>query len=103
MTISKLPRKVYQKYRTRKGKFFFGTVIDEVYINQRSKTQQGDYKKMLQLIEKSDKSKEIRLCYYVKDSGRSEKDYRWGSQTTFQMDVKNFKKLLSKARRKGIL
>lgn len=103
MTILKLPRKVYQKHRTRKEKFFFGTVIDEVYINQRSKAQRADYKKMLQLIEKADKSREIRLCYYVKDSGRSEKDYRWGSQTTFQIDVKNFKKLLSKAKQKGIL
>jgi len=103
MAIKKLPRKVYQKFRTRKGRFFFGTIIKEVSINQRSKTQ-GDYKKMLQLIKKARGGAEvIRLGYYVKDKGKPEKDYHWGSQTTFQLDVKNFKKLLSKAKQKGIL
>ena len=102
MAISQLPRKVYHKYRKQKGKkFLFGEVIDEVFIDQKS-TRQGDYRKMLQLIKRTDGKKEIRLCYYVKDSDKPEKDYHWGSQTTFQVRVDDFKKLLNKAKTKGI-
>jgi len=103
MTISKLPRNVYHEFRKNKGKkFLFGEVIDEVFIDQKS-TRQGDYRKMLQLIKRTDGRKEIRLCYYVKDSGKPEKDYHWGSQTTFQLGIKDFKRLLKKAKRKRIL
>ena len=103
MAISKLPRKVFHKYRKKKGKkFLFGEVIDEVYLDQKS-TRQGDYRKMLQLIVKPDGTKEIRLCYYVKDSGKPESEYHWGSQTTFQIGVEGFEKLLNKAKKKGIL
>lgn len=103
MAISKLPRKIYHKYRKDKGKkFLFGEVIDEVFIDQKS-TKQGDYRKMIQLIRKTNGTKEIRLCYYVKDGGKPEKEYHWGSQTTFQIGIEKFEKLLNKAKKKGII
>ena len=103
MAISKLPRKVYHEYRKNKGKkFLFGEVTDEVFIEQKG-TRQGDYRKTLQLIKRTDGKKEIRLGYYVKDSNKPEKEYHWGSQTTFQLSIKDFKKLLKKAELEGIL
>ena len=103
MAISKLPRKVYHGYRkNKKEKILIGEVIDEVFIDQKS-TRQGDYRKMLQLIKRTDGGNEIRLGYYVKDTDKPEKEYHWGSQTTFQIRVKDFNKLLKKAKQKGIL
>jgi len=103
MGISKLPRKVYHEFRKKKGEnFYFGEVIDEVFIDQKV-TMQGDYRKMLQLIRKKDGTKEIRLGYYVKDTGKPAKEYHWGSQTTFQMPIEEFEKLLLKAKKKRIL
>lgn len=100
--ISKLPRKIHHKHRKTGKKFLFGKVTDEVFIDQKN-TSQGDYRKMLQLIKRKNGKKEIRLGYYVKDSGKPEKDFHWGSQTTFQLGIDEFKKLLRKAEKRGIL
>ena len=103
MAITPLPRNVYNELRKdKKKKFLFGKVIKEVYVDQEG-TSQGDYRKMLQLIKRTNGENEIRLGYYVKDIGKPEKDFHWGSQTTFQLGVRDFKKLLRMARKEGIL
>jgi len=64
----------------------------------------GDYRKVLQLLKKKDDGTElIRLGYYVKNKGRPEVEYHWGSQTTFIATKQTFEKLIEEAKNEGIL
>ena len=104
MGISELPRKVIHRNRKNDNEtFYIGDVIKEVVSDQLD-TVQGDYRNVLQLIKrKDDGGYDIRLGYYVKDSGKPESEYHWGSQTTFQADMEIFNDLLKKAQENKIL
>jgi hypothetical protein len=104
MAISKLPRKLKIFGRTTKEKYE-GEVIDEVFEDQ--PTEDGVFRKMIQLVRwKGDRKGEdyfIRFGYYVKDKNQPDKKFMWGSQTSFLAPRKLVRKLLNKAKKKGIL
>jgi len=78
-----------------------GKVIDEVSVIEEYDV--GDYKKMIQLIEKDDGTKWIRFYYYVKDHGKADEEYRGGSQQTLIVKRENAKKLFEEARKKEFI
>lgn len=101
MTIKPLPRPVNYEGRATK-KNLKGFVTKEVYYNQLN-TKEGDFRKVIQLVVWSNGKKEVRFGYYVKDSDKDEKDWRWGSQTTFTLPLEKAKILIEKAKKEGIL
>ena len=66
-------------------------------------TQEGDFRKLIQLIEWDDGGVDVRFGYYVKDTGKDEKAWQWGSQTTFSLPLKLARELIGKAEELGIL
>jgi len=104
MAISKLPRKVKIFGRTTKKKYE-GKVVEEVFEDQ--PTEDGVFRKMIQLIiwegDRKGKDDFIRFGYYVKNKNQSDKNFMWGSQTSFLAPKKLVKKLIKKAEKKGIL
>lgn len=101
MAIRPLPRNTSWSERIGKVKQS-GKVVDEVYIDEHYKW--GDYKKCIQKLQLKNGKTAIRFGYYLKGTKESEKKYRWGSQTTLIMGSKaNANRLISKARKKGIL
>ena len=101
MPIKPLPRA--SSYPGRKsGKHRKGTVQKEVSVLERDRVE-GDYLKLIQLIKWDDGEEFVRFGYYVKDYGASEKHWRWGSQTTFQLPRPLAKKLIRMALKEDIL
>ncbi len=82
-----------------------GEVVDEVRIKTTGKG--GDYLFVIQKIEYEeppDETKEnpwIRFGYYRKE--HNEKRYRWGSQTTFHIDIDSTNEIIKKAIYEGIM
>ena len=103
-------RWVYHKDRNHpKRKVRIGYIVKEVQDISRDKPnsiQKADYKKVIQLIRITNprvRSKfEVRLGYYLRDAKPSAK-WHWGSQTTFQVSLPRFKRLLRKAEAAGII
>lgn len=96
MSIKPIPRKV--KYTERKdGIKTNATIVKEV--SEVEPYPWGDFYRVIQLIRKEGEPEDIfRFGYYVKDHGAEDKDYRWGSQTTFMCKRSTLDKLLSKAK-----
>jgi hypothetical protein len=94
------PKPLYFKYPS--GHTLEGTVIDEVYIRT-SGADGSDYLCVIQKIRLPDfpRQPDIRFGYYRKK--KSERRWRWGSQTTFQFGKSTTEKLLRKAIAKGFL
>ena len=104
MAITKLPRKVRYELRQNKGNhFFLGEVIQEVSVDEINTIQNGDYRHVMQLIQREDDTYDIRMGYYVKNNDASDSEYRWGSQTTFHAPVEIFMKLLDKAKQEKLI
>jgi len=62
----------------------------------------GDYLMVIQKITVSGKKKSyIRFGYYRKES--NEKNWRWGSQTSFETDKRTTETLIRKAMKQGFL
>src|SRR2546428_6458396 len=101
MAIRELPRPI--KYTERDGKTkVIGTVEKEVWVTDNFEF--GTFRKLLQDIRfKHRKESFIRLGYYVKDHRAPNSKFQWGSQTTFILSKRKFKKLLGEARKQGII
>lgn len=69
-----------------------GTVLREEVVERKS-TEHRDYHKIAQLLQWENGRFSIRLAYYLKPSGAKETDYRFGSQTTFIIDLASVKTL----------
>lgn len=96
-------RLVFNKNRKTGEKFAIGEIVKEVAVEElNTRRQKADYKKVLQLIKGTDGKYLVRLGYYLRDSN-SNAPYRWGSQTTFQLPLPLFQKLLVKAQKDGII
>ena len=101
MAIKSLPRRTsYPGRRTQQRRK--GQVVDEVGVEERN-PQEGDYRKLIQLIKWDDGEEFVRFGYYVKDHGSAERKWRWGSQTTMQLPRSLAKEFVRKAEAKGIL
>lgn len=69
-----------------------GTVLREEVVECKT-VEHRDYYKIAQLLQWDDGRFSIRLAYYLKPSGAKDTDWRWGSQTTFIIDLASVKPL----------
>jgi hypothetical protein len=96
--MSRLGKAVWFKNKGRPGHQKMGTVVDEVYIIV------NDYKHMIQKIQFNDgvfwhgSKFAYRASYYTYDGQK--KTIKWGQFSSF-LSEKEYKKLLSKAKKKG--
>ncbi len=95
MGIEPLPRPT--SYRRRgSGRLRKGKVVAEVYVDE-THPQEGDYRRLIQLIQWADGEEFVRFCYYVKNRGAGEEHWRYGSQTTMQLRRRHARRLMQKA------
>jgi len=86
------------KVKTPDGKKFLHTIVDEIHIHQAGSKTKLIY---LQLIKLHGGHEELRLGYYIigiKPAMRGR--WVWGQYATF-LPVRDFKRIISKAKRKG--
>lgn len=97
------PKTTHFKYPN--GTEIEGKVVDEVYLESSGKG--GDYLFVIQKIEYKEvpdpdaENPWIRFGYYRKEHDKDK--YRWGSQTTFQIDKRSVEEIVMRAVDKGFL
>ena len=96
--IKNPPKTVHFKYP--EGHRIKATVIKEVKKKKKG-TVSGEYCFVIQLIEHPDGENRVRFGYYRRKEGA--KNFRWGSQTTYDAPVNFTKELIKMAEEKGIL
>jgi hypothetical protein len=70
-----------------------GTVRKEELVEHLER-EDKDYHKLAQLLEWEHGEWSIRLGYYLKPHGTEDKEWRWGAQTTFVINIDSIDNLI---------